>query len=628
MNTANNKRNGRNLLSILRRNEKWVEISGYRVGDIPLDEPVYVVPGANIVGNIIAPKIRVAGLVYGSTVSLETIIHSDGEIWGDVYTERLLVEDSGKIQGWVSSIDTTGYQLIRNEGIVPEIDHSPGPFEPPTNGRSLERSSHQVDLLRRLQEEAASAIAARIELEQSFDKRLQEVAGEASAKVTSLTEKLTQAEEQITQLRQSQEKQDEELRTRHTQFERQNNELTVSRQLLAERNQELETLHRQHADLLDAKQKLDAAKAKLDNQLIEARAANDKLDDRISSLETALQANLQHSAEQEDALIRWQELAEATQKRTKELEDETKRSKAQLEENLRVTEMLQMQRRQLEDEWEAAMEKLDALQHQETQRLSAPPEEIEKLLGRITELEAGQQHMAEMEAQIGRIPELEAQLSEMERLSVQVQELSLLKLQLAELEDEAQDRAEQLLWYKANLETNRLEFDAMHQQMAAQEAKVTELTQQLQEHQATTKQWRQVAEQTAEDLQKREEELYTVQQTAALVRQQGDLEKKQLREEVRKSKLQIEAFEVEIARFLQEIETQGNHLAEIQTTLVERDIELQELKEAYTKQAKSLQQFKQAAGDRIKLLQTDLSKAKRQLEDAKAVLERRQKRQQ
>lgn len=626
MSTVDHKQNGRKIFSLFRRAEQWVEISGYRVGDIPLDEPVFVARGANIVGNIIAPKIRVAGLIYGSTTALETIIDAEGEIWGDVYTAHLNIESGGKIQGWVSSIDESSYQAIRSEGTIPEIDPNPGPFEIPTNGRSLERSSTQIDLLRRLQAEAATAISARAELEQSFDKRLQEVAGEASAKVISLTEKLKNAEKKIAQFQQTQEKQEEETRHRIAQVERQNNELSVARQLLAERNQELETLHRQHADLLDAKQKLEAAKVRLENDLLEIRTANDQLTARLNGLETALQANLQHSAEQEDALIRWQELAETTQKRTKELEDELKRIKFQFEENQRVTEMVQVQRRELEDELETAMDKLDALQHRETQPLAANAEDMQRLLAHIETLETNQERMTELEEQASRIPELEEQLSEMARLSEQVQELSQAKAQIAALEDEAQDRSEQLLWYKANLETSRREIDTIRQQMAGQKAWADDITTQLYEQQVATKQWQQTAGQTSKELQERDKTLSAMQKKLVLVQQQGNLEQKQLREEARRFQLQLEAHEQELSRYLDEIKKQSSRLAEVHATLVDRDIELQELKEAYANQSQTLQQFKQVAGDRIKRLQVDLTKTKRQLEDLTAVLERRQRR--
>lgn len=619
MNTTDSKRNGRNFFSFLRRSEKWVELNGYRVGDIPLDEPVFVAPGANIVGNIIAPKIRVAGLVYGSTVALETHIHPDGQIWGDVYTQRLQIESNGKIQGWVSSIDQSHYQAIRSEGVVPEIEQNPGPFTMPTNGRPFERSNNQLDLLRRLQEETATAMAARNELEQSFNKRLQEVAGETSTKIATLTEKLDNAREEITQLHTVQAKQEEDLRERATQVNRQNDELNVGRQLLAERNQELETRQRQYAHLLDAKQAIDAAKAKLEAQLLEARTENDKLTGRLTSVETALQANLQHSAEQEDALLRWQELAEATQKRARELEEALKQVNREAEESIRVREMMQAQRRQLEDELEAVMEQLEAIQHQETQPLSTG--KTQQLLTRITELETAQQAVEEQLAQANNTLELETLFAE------QAEELSQLKLQYAEIEDEAEDRLAQILWYKANLETTRLEYDALRQQYAAQEIKLTELTTQLETDQAVGKQWQQTAAQSDLKLQQQNKELRTVQQTIMARQQQWKSEKQQMREEIRLLQMQADAHETELARYIEETRAQGRRLAEIQATLVERDITLQEVKEAYSKQANTLQQFKQAAGAHIKSLQMDLTQTKKQLSDAQAVLERRQKRQ-
>ncbi|MCA9973706.1 MAG: polymer-forming cytoskeletal protein, partial [Anaerolineales bacterium] len=159
-------------------------MSGYRVGDIQLDEPVSVLPQAHIVGNIIAPRLRVAGMVYGSTAAHDTIILKDGQIWGDVHTGRLEVAAGGRVQGWVSSLDSADYQRIREEGVVPAIEPGAATAQDlPANGRSVTRSDAQNTLLRRLQDEAASALAARVELEQTFDKRLQEVAGETTARL-------------------------------------------------------------------------------------------------------------------------------------------------------------------------------------------------------------------------------------------------------------------------------------------------------------------------------------------------------------------------------------------------------------------------------------------------------------
>lgn len=51
---------------------------------------------------------------------------------------------------------------------------------------------------------------------------------------------------------------------------------------------------------------------------------------RVESLERALQASVEHNAEQEEALLRWQELAQATQEQVRCLEDRLEQVREQL----------------------------------------------------------------------------------------------------------------------------------------------------------------------------------------------------------------------------------------------------------------------------------------------------------
>jgi len=589
MATTQSKQNGRTLFSRFRKQEQWVEITGYRVGTIQLDEPILIGSDARVVGDVIAPKIQVAGLVHGSTAALETLILPEGQVWGDLYTDHLQIEPGGKLRGWVCPLDEETYQQIRLEGIVPEANPNQNGTEVPAEAKAMLRSNAQINVLRQLQNEAASAMTARAELEESFDQRLQEVAGETAAKVNLLSDETHQLQSQLTKLQRALDAAQENLDVRETQFERQSNELAISRELLEERNAVLDKLRQENETQVKTIGELQVKKSALEERLHNAELKIDDLNKRAESLETALQANLTHSAEQEDALARWQELAEATEKRATELETEIHTLQFQSEENGRLTEMLQEQRRAMEKEWEAALEELDSVRHKETEPLS---KSSTKLLARIDELETNLADMGTMQA---RVVELERAAQE--------------------LESDAQEHEEQLLWYKASLQTSRQELDQLRQVSGEQAVKLADLEAELIEQRSAAQKWQHRAEEVRNALQKRERTLTSLQD-----------ERGEMHETLRRHRLQMEAHEAELERYLQEVHKQGKYLAEARNLLIERDLTLKKAQAKMNKQAETITEFKQLAGERIKQLQTELAHTRQQLADATAVLVRRQRR--
>ncbi|MCB8989457.1 MAG: polymer-forming cytoskeletal protein [Ardenticatenaceae bacterium] len=581
MATMQSKQNGRKLFSRSRRQEQWVEITGYRVGVIQLDEPILIGSDAHVVGDVIAPKIQVAGLVHGSTAALDTTILPEGQVWGDIYTSQLQIEPGGKVRGWVCSLNEEAYQQLRLDGIVPEADPVQNDPDIPAEAKVTLRSNAQINVLRQLQNEAASALAARAELEESFDQRLQEVAGETAAKVNLLSEETHQLQTQLTEQQRALEAAQENLGVRETQFERQSDELAIARELLEERNTILDTLRQENETQVQTIADLQVKKAALEERLHNTELKVDDLNKRANSLEMALQANLTHSAEQEDALVRWQELAEATEKRATELETELRKLQFQAEENNRLLDMLQEQRRVMEKEWEKALEELESLRKKETEPLS---ESSTKLLARIDDMET--------------------QLTDMAALQVQV----------VDLESAIQEQEEQLLWYKASLQTSRHELDQLRQTNGEQTVKLAELEAGLIEQRSAAQKWQHRAEEVRNALQKRERALASLQD-----------EREEMQEAVRHGRLQLEAHEAELERYLQEVHKQGKYLAEARNLLIDRDLALKKAQTKINKQAETIAEFKQVAGERIKQLQIDLGRTKQQLADATAVLARRQR---
>ena len=565
MTAASDNQTGRNFLSFLRWGQQWLEISGYRVGDIQSNEPVALAPDATLLGNIFAPKVTVAGLLCGAAVTHELRVQREGQIWGDVFAVSVRIEPGGRIQGWISSIDATSYQALYNDGVLPD-SLSPDHFQLPAEiaeGNLLARSDIQLELLHYLQAETATALAARAELEQSFEQRLSEVAGEAAGRVTSLSDLLNNARSELAMLKTQIEENQEGLRRGNTQIERQTKELTVARELLTEQNQELETVRQAHSELNLNFERLQAAKAEVDAHLQQRLRQVETLSDRVHSLETALQAGLQHSAEQEESLIRWQELAEVTEGRVQALEKELNAARMRVQESSKVIEMLRQQRRQLEQEWEKAMAELDNVRQRETQPLASPDGlRVAEVLADTTD----------------RVTSLESALAEAE-----------------------QEHLEQVLWYKACLETTRVELEQTRRLAVQQQNHLSRLQSELEAKEALVGKWKTAAEQMRAGTEKQEQRLQALQQ-------QLEQEQKGREDIERQSKLQLEAGEAEITQYIRATEAQGQQLAELRTTLVERELQLKQAQAVVEKQTQFIQQMKQVTGERIGRLEAQLAR--------------------
>ncbi|RMG92878.1 MAG: polymer-forming cytoskeletal protein, partial [Chloroflexi bacterium] len=98
-------KNGRNLRALLPFGLKQRHITGYHVGDIHAPEHIIISQGATVVGDVIAPRVTIAGLLYGSIVAHKAQIQRGGQIWGDVYATDLRLKSGGKLNGWISTID-------------------------------------------------------------------------------------------------------------------------------------------------------------------------------------------------------------------------------------------------------------------------------------------------------------------------------------------------------------------------------------------------------------------------------------------------------------------------------------------------------------------------------------------
>ena len=565
--------NGHGLLQRLRfwrRGQTWLEIAGYHVEDIHTDQPVAIQDGATLVGNVFAPRLVVAGLLTGSAVCRDLRVEKSGQVLGDVFAVGLTVLGGGNIHGWTSSVDEADFKKIVENGRLPgegELIRYENGHDLP-EGHLLNRNEAQIEALHHLQAEAAMALAARAELEQDFQRRLTELAGESTNTIASLKQELTELRTELTAKQTQLDEAQEALRHRKSQVERQANELAIARDLMTEQNDDLTNLRQQHTQLQNTHTQLQTEKTAVSDELETAVREINTLRDRIHSLEVAHKASLMHTSEQEESLIRWQELAEITEKKAADLEGELDKLRQQMEENSAVLEMQREQRRATETE-------------------------LENVLNELTELRA---ETAEPLAKAQQLVEAEERIAALE----------------AELADAEHAHFERVLWYKAELEASQSAATAAEKTVAEQAEKLADLEASLTAQQ----------EEMAQEITRLETAVAEAQSTLETNQAEWTERHEMLVEQnmglqtiVQEQKIRLDASETELNRFLSQTTAQGQHLAEIQARLVERELQLKQAVEKINaargmieKQNQAIKQIQQKAGERIRALQMQLVK--------------------
>ena len=193
----------------------------------------------------------------------------------------------GKIHGWASSVDEDGYANLADNGRLPEQDEliAYENTDDLPEGQLLTRNDAQVEALHHLQTQTAVALAARAELEQDFQRRLTELAGESTNTIANLKQELTELRTELTTKQTQLDEAQEALRHRKSQVERQTNELGIARDLMTDQNDELATIRQHQSQLQSEHNKLQTEKTTLDDELETAVQEINTLRDRIHSLE-------------------------------------------------------------------------------------------------------------------------------------------------------------------------------------------------------------------------------------------------------------------------------------------------------------------------------------------------------
>ena len=594
--------NGHGLLDRLRfwrRGQTWLEVVGYHVEDIHTDQPVAIQEGATLVGSVFAPRLVVAGLLTGSAVCRDVRVEKSGQVLGDVFTVGLTVLSGGNIHGWASSVDEEDYANLAANGRFPDdaefnrhengSDYAEGPL--------LNRNEAQIEALHHLQAQAAVALAARAELEQDFQRRLTELAGEATNTIANLKQDLTELRTELTTKQTQLDEAQEALRHRKSQVERQANELAIARDLMTEQNDDLANLRQQHVQLQNNHAQLQTEKTAVTDELEAAVSEINTLRDRIHSLEVAHKASLVHTSEQEESLIRWQELAEITEKKAANLETEIQKLKQQIEENGNIIEMQREQRHAAEMELEKALEELADLR-EKSQDPIAKARQLAEAEERISSLEA---ELADAEhAHFERVLWYKAELEASQAAANTAQETVTEQAErLAQLEETVQSQQESVTEWQATAEETRQTWEAKHAELQAMHEKVVAESIGLQ---ATLKEL--------------EVQLETANEKHQHYTDQAE-ENANLQAVIKEQKVQLEAADLELKNFLNQTEAQGQHLAEIQARLVERELQLkqainqlQQARGMIEKQNLAIKQIQQRAGERIRNLQSQLVQAK------------------
>jgi chromosome segregation ATPase len=261
---------------------------------------------------------------------------------------------------------------------------------------------------------------------------------------------------------------------------------------------------------------------------------------RVENLESALQGSLQHTAEQEEALIRWQELAEVTEKKANALESELESMKFQFKESTQVVEMLRTQREKLEKEWERAnAELMDVVRkrgklqvdlEQKSSRLDELEEESVKLRESLQIL----QHRFDTQP-----PEYESALAKLETAEATNADL---KEKLLKAEHESADHYEHWLWTKASLDTTCSELDALRLVAGQYDEMIAQLQGKLAESESQAEKWKNSVGRMTDLLYEAERKVKEMEEKVVQVRQQAqdDEKKEEMRKQVREQQLQID----------------------------------------------------------------------------------------
>lgn len=351
-------------------------------------------------------------------------------------------------------------------------------------------------------------------------------------------------------------------------------ELANVRAQLAERDAALQMQLNVNAEQRAMLESLRGNNEAVETELHMAQAKIEQMALDQENLEAALTASIQHAAEQQDALVRWQELAESADECVTGLEKQ-------------IT-FLQQALHDCNDQRESLHQ-----EYEETSQALAHAEE---------HLESLQHHQ-----------ETVAQLDQAQR-------------RISELEQSQAATAEKLSWYKSSLSNSRRALIRAGLQLGEQEKTLRATREQLALREQTIGRSRATFERLAAGLRLKHSNEKKLQDKVSQLSSRMVEERAQWYKVLKRNEQQLAATEKELDHFWQGYHAQGQRLADIQAALLDREHALAESRTRLQQQTQLLHYMRQAADERITQLEASLAQAEQRTRDLQMVVERRAKR--
>jgi chromosome segregation ATPase/cytoskeletal protein CcmA (bactofilin family) len=533
--------------NLFRRSRNVLEISEPYEGDLDSDQPLRIAPGVTLHGNVRAPEVWVAGLLQGYVLTPKLCVNAGGQLRGDVVAVQVDTEPEAKIRGRLTMLSADQFQTLSRE--IGEGSALMAQDELRTAvaqllqmvGEEEERATTAEELSPAQGEGEPSmlpvpqgtGITSPTEVELIVER-----AREKAQAAQALQIALDQAQAKIARLEAYQER-----------IEQHPHDPDDARQLLEQRE----------AALIDAELQI----RDLEQQLSTALGQREELSGRVESLESALQASVQHGADQEEALVRWQELAESTRADAAALESEVDRLNSQLRDRNEDVRRLQ--------------QTLAALQEEQRRAEAAQPEKDSE------------------------VTRLETRLVQLEHL-------------LEDAQNEAQEQHDQILWYRTSLTAIEEQLQAAQSQLKVREESVAAMEQEVENQRALAEKWQNRAGHLSEllyDATKQLKELDDRLQLDETPQTEPVAGSETLRQQLREREAQVESLELEVARYHKELESQGRRLAEARAELADSHLSLERMREQLRLRGEEVEKIKRLASSRIRKLEAALAQVER-----------------
>jgi chromosome segregation ATPase/cytoskeletal protein CcmA (bactofilin family) len=582
--------------SLLRTKRDHEELPGLQIGSVFSQEDLLIAETAVVAGDVVAPRVIVHGLVHGHIGARELVIHKTGRIWGDVFAGAVHIEPGAQLYGWVTTLSETAVaQLLSQEtdfySLFPETEEIPSALLEESGLQNILVKldtippDQRLNFLHEMQYAAGRALVAYAELKGQFETKLDEL-------VRGVIREAEEQHDQLVKLQEEMATAQETIQARDETVAAQQAEIAEVQGVLEERMAEVEAMRLANEQQETRLSELQAQHEALNQQFTTLSGEKQSLTERLGNVESGLQASLQRAAEQEEALIHWQELADTNEEKVTALQQELDEKKQLLNEANQQLAQIQDQLGRLQE----AHERLTA-QHAEQQELAVSFEQqVHKLEERIrTSKPAADETIAALLSTKDNLTEAENRITELEGY-------------LQRLETEARDYFDQLATLKSELDENK-------KQLTASQAALHDRTRALAQTQAELAEQREQVHKWKESIGHMTDLLYNAEnrvkelQEALDSQQPGSEEHKKLLERLQQQQQQLAASDAEADHFQQEIQNQSKRLAEAQAALVESEIALNRSAELLAQKENELKQVKKAAVVRIQQLEQALAQS-------------------